>query len=361
MEARVRLMALTYRTGPYVATLVAIFFSVVIHAQPNPYQRVEAPNPPLHLNDGRWGEMIQVRVGPRDNVYVYHRCFKVVLGDPNVAPGHSDGLTANCLGRWSGYPPILKFSPEAEFLAGFGTGLVGRPHGFNVDHEGNMWITDVALIPEEMGGVVHKLNPSGDLVMTLGQPGVVGQDRETFNRPASVAIAENGDIFVADGEGPNNRIVKFAPDGTYLMEWGNSGSGPGEFSTPHDLAIDSEGRLFVGDRGNSRIQIFEPDGTYVDEWTHFGRPSGIFINRATDTLYATDSTSNSSTNSGVRRGIYIGSAQTGELQYFIPDPDLELADQTRISGASGISSSADDTVIYAADVAPWQLRKYVRR
>ena len=361
MEARVRLMALTYRTGPYVATLVAIFFSVVIHAQPNPYQRIEAPNPPLHLNDGRWGEMIQVRVGPRDNVYVFHRCFKVVLGDPNVAPGHSDGLTANCLGRWSGYPPILKFSPEGEFLAGFGTGLVGRPHGFNVDQEGNMWITDVALIPDEMGGVVHKLNPSGDLVMTLGKPGVVGQDRETFNRPASVAVGENGDIFVADGEGPNNRIVKFAPDGTYLMEWGNTGSGPGEFSTPHDLAIDSEGRLFVGDRGNSRIQIFEPDGTYVDEWTHFGRRSGIFINRATDTLYATDSTSNSGTNSGVRRGIYIGSAQTGELQYFIPDPDLELADQTRISGASGISSSADDTVIYAADVAPWQLRKYVRR
>ena len=361
MEARVRLMALIYRTGLYVATVVAIFFSAVTHAQPNPYQRVEAPNPPLHLNDGRWGEMIQVRVDPGDNVYVFHRCFKVVLGDPNVAPGHSDGLTANCLGRWSGYPPILKFSPEGEFLAGFGTGLVGRPHGFNVDQEGNMWITDVALIPDEMGGVVHKLNPSGDLVMTLGQPGVVGQDRETFNRPASIAIAENGDIFVADGEGPNNRIVKFAPDGTYLMEWGNSGSGPGEFSTPHDLAIDSEGRLFVGDRGNSRIQIFNPDGTYVDEWTHFGRPSGIFINRATDTLYATDSTSNSGTNSGVRRGIYIGSAQTGELQYFIPDPDLELADQTRISGASGISSSADDTVIYAADVAPWQLRKYVRR
>ena len=361
MEARVRLMALIYRTGLYVATLVAIFLSAVTNAQPNPYQRVEAPNPPLHLNDGRWGEMIQVRVGPRENVYVYHRCFKVELGDPNVAPGHSDGLTANCLGRWSGYPPILKFSPEGEFLAGFGTGLVGRPHGFNVDHEGNMWITDVALIPDEMGGVVHKLNPSGDLVMTLGKPGVVGQDRETFNRPASVAVGENGDIFVADGEGPNNRIVKFAPDGTYLMEWGNSGSGPGEFSTPHDLAIDSEGRLFVGDRGNSRIQIFNPDGTYVDEWTHFGRPSGIFINRATDTLYATDSTSNSGTNSGVRRGIYIGSAQTGELQYFIPDPDLELADQTRISGASGISSSADDTVIYAADVAPWQLRKYVRR
>ena len=343
------------------ALLISIAFSPAVGAQPNPYQRVDAPHPPPHLNGGRWGEMIQVRVGPEGNVYVYHRCFKVVLGDPNVAPGHSDGLTADCLGRWSSYPPILKFSGTGDFIEGFGMGLVGRPHGFSVDHEGNMWLTDVALIADEMGAVVHKLNPAGELVMTLGKPGIVGQDQETFNRPASVAVAENGDIFVADGEGPNNRIVKFSSDGRYLREWGTTGSEPGQFSTPHDLAIDSQGRVFVGDRGNSRIQIFEPDGTLVDEWTHFGRPSGIYVNRATDTLYATDSTSNASTNPGVRRGIYIGSARTGQLDYFIPDPDLEVADQTRISGASGITSSHDDSVIYAADVAPWQLRKYARR
>ena len=344
-----------------VACLTSAVLVTAAEAQPNPYERVDAPVPPPHLNDGRWGEMIQVRVGPEGNIYVYHRCFKVVLGDPNVAPGHSDGLTANCLGRWSGYPPVLKFSPTGAFIDAFGAGLVGRPHGFSVDHEGNMWLTDVAVIPGEMGAVVHKLDPAGELVMTLGRLGTVGQDRETFNRPASVVVAENGDIFVADGEGPNNRIVKFSSAGRYLTEWGTTGSGPGQFSTPHDLAIDSQGRLFVGDRGNSRIQIFEPDGTFVAEWRNFGRPSGIYINRATDTLYATDSTSNSSTNPGVRRGIYIGSARTGELQYFVPDPDLELADDTRISGASGITSSHDDSVIYAADVAPWQLRKYQRR
>ena len=340
---------------------VGLLLPILSSAQTNPYRLAEAPNPPPHLNDGRWGEMIQVRVGPEENVYVYHRCFKVVLGDPLVAPGHSDGLTANCLGRWSGYPPILKFSPEGTFLAGFGAGLVGRPHGFNVDHKGNMWITDVALTPGEMGAVVHKIDPEGELLMTLGQPGITGQDQYTFNRPSSVIVAENGDIFVADGEGPNNRIVKYAANGDYLLEWGTSGSGSGEFSTPHDLAMDSQGRLFVGDRGNSRIQIFEQDGTFVDAWSNFGRPSGIYINKATDTLYSTDSTSNENTNPGTRRGIYIGSARTGDLQYFIPDPDLGLADQTRISGASGISSSHDDTVIYAADVAPWRLRKYEKQ
>ena len=166
---------------------------------------------------------------------------------------------------------------------------------------------------------------------------------------------------MADGEGPNNRIVRFSSDGRYLMEWGTTGSGPGQFSTPHDLAIDSQGRVFVGDRGNSRVQIFEPDGTFLEEWSHFGRPSGIYINRATDTLYVTDSTSNSSIKPGGGRGIYIGSARTGALTAFIPDPDLALADHTRISGASGITASHDDSVIYAADVAPWQVRKYERR
>lgn len=340
--------------------LMCLLFTVGVAAQTNPYQAVDAPSPPPHLNGGEWGEMIQVRVGPAGNVFVYHRCFKVVLGDPNVAPGHSDGLSANCFGRWSGYPPILKFSPAGEFLDGFATGLIGRPHGFSVDHEGNMWLTDVSLIENEMGAVVLKLSPAGELLLTLGIPGVVGEGRDRFNRPASVAVAANGDIFVADGEGPNNRIVKFAADGSYLSEWGTTGSGPGQFNTPHDLAIDSLGRLFVGDRGNNRVQIFEPDGTFVQQWTQFGRPSGIYINRATDTLYVTDSTSNSTSNPGVKRGIYVGSAITGEVEYFIPDPDLELANQTRISGASGISSSHDDSVIYAADVAPWRLRKYVK-
>ena len=222
-----------------------------------------------------------MRIGPEGNVYVFHRRFKVVLGDPNVAPGHSDGLSANCFGRWAVHPPILKFAPTVIFT----------------------W------------------------------------------RMARVPITASS---------------CFRADGTYTGEWGTTGSGPGQFNTPHDIAIDSRGRVFVGDRGNSRVQIFEADGTFIEQWRNFGRPSGIFINRETDTLYVTDSTSNSTNNPGVKRGIYIGSARNGEVNYFIPDPDLELADLTRISGASGITASADDAVIYAADVAPRQLRKYMR-
>jgi DNA-binding beta-propeller fold protein YncE len=254
----------------------------------------------------------------------------------------------------------LKFAPSGEFLASFGVGLVGRPHGFSVDHEGNMWVTDVALVPDQMGAVVTKLSPEGEVLMTLGTPGVTGQGPDTFNRPSAVAVAPNGEIFVMDGEGPNNRVVKFTREGRFIKEWGTTGSEPGNFSTPHDVAIDSRGRVFVGDRGNGRIQIFDSDGNFLDQWSNFGRPSGIYINRDTDVLYVTDSQSNSSNNPGFRRGIYIGSAITGEVTYFIPDPDLANADRTRISGASGVAADATDTIVYAADVAPWRLRKYIR-
>jgi DNA-binding beta-propeller fold protein YncE len=223
-----------------------------------------------------------------------------------------------------------------------------------------MWVTDAAVVPGEMGSVVTKLSPRGEVLMVLGTPGVTGRGRDTFDQPTGVAVAPTGEIYVTDGEAGNDRVVKFASDGRYLTEWGTFGSGPGQFDNPHDIVVDARGRVFVADRGNGRVQIFDGDGRFLDQWTNFGRPSGIFINRSTDVLYSTDSQSNARNNPGVLRGIYVGSAVTGVITDFIPDPDLEWADRTRISGASGIAANSTDTVIYAADVAPFRLRMYVR-
>jgi hypothetical protein len=83
--------------------------------------------------------------------------------------------------------------------------------------------------------------------------------------------------------------VKFSADGTYLEEWGKKGSGRGELGEPHTVAMDSRGRLFVGDRENNRIVIYDQDGNVLDEWRQFGRPSGIFITRD-DRIYVAEST-----------------------------------------------------------------------
>src|SRR2546423_5174268 len=105
--------------------------------------------------------------------------------------------------------------------------------------------------------------------MTLGTAGMTGETEKTFNMPSDVLVAPNGDIFVADGhaDGSNARIVKFTKNGKFIKAWGKEGKGPSEFSETHSLAMDSKGRLFVGDRrNNNRIQIFDQDGKVLEEW-----------------------------------------------------------------------------------------------
>jgi peptidylamidoglycolate lyase len=104
-----------------------------------------------------------------------------------------------------------------------------------------------------------------------------GLDGSHFNQPTDVAIAPNGDFYVADGYG-NNRVAKFAPDGKYLFDFGHKGSGPGEFDTPHGITLDGAGRVYVADRGNARVQIFDANGKYIAEWKseEIGRPWDIY-------------------------------------------------------------------------------------
>ena len=172
--------------------------------------------------------------------------------------------------------------------------------------------------------------------MTLGQKGVAGRDRTTFTKPTAVAVAPNGDIFVADGHGPDgsNRIVRFDRNGRYVTEWGSTGNQAGQFQEPHAVAVDSQGRVFVGDRGNNRTQIFDADGKHLATWTQFGRPSGLYID-ANDVLYSTDSQSDADRNPGFRRGVYIGSVRDGRVTRFIPDPLPNSMAETVTTDAMG--------------------------
>ena len=172
------------------------------------------------------------------------------------------------------------------------------------------------------GQQVFKFNQDGKVLLTLGRAGVAGTGPDTFNRPSDIFIAPNGDIFIGDGHGgdTNARIVKYSKDGKFIKTWGTKGSARGEFDTPHALAMDSKGRLFVGDRGNSRIQIFDQNGTFLEEWKQFGRPSGVYIDK-NDMLYVADHQSDEKTNPGFERGIRIGSARDGKVTAFIRDPD----------------------------------------
>ena len=189
--------------------------------------------------------------------------------------------------------------------------------------------------------------------MTLGTAGVKGDGPDTFNTPSDVLVAPNGDIFVADGHGGdmNDRIVKFTREGTFIKAWGTKGSGPGEFNNTHSLAMDSQGRLFVGDRANLRIQIFDQDGQFLEEWLQFGAPSEVFIDE-NDVIYVADSISGERTNPGCKRGIRIGNAKDGTVTAFIPDPDPNGSDELVVA--------APDGTLYSGLTIGRAVRKYVK-
>ncbi len=345
------------RVGPTLVAVVAMVAAsaVAAEAQPNPYRLVENwAQLPTSMNGGKWGEVIGVKPDPAGNIWVLHRCFAVL-------PAGS----ATCVGR-DDMPPIMKFDTSGKLLESWGQGMLAFPHGFHIDHDGNVWATDanrhetvLGMPAKGRGHQVFKFDPHGKVLMTLGKAGVAGKGPDTFDQPTDVATAPNGDIFVTDGHGTNNRVVKFSKEGRYIKEWGKTGAGPGEFNQPHALDFDPQGRIYVADRSNSRIAIFDQDGNFIDAWKQFGRPSGLFI--APDgTIYVTDSQTNARTNPGRKRGIFIGSIKDGLVTAFIPDPEVELQDNSNISGASGVTADAMGNV-YAADVAPHNVRKYVKR
>ena len=187
--------------------------------------------------------------------------------------------------------------------------------------------------------------------MTLGTRGGAAAPGY-FYQPNDVLVAPNGTIFVSEGHGgANSRILKFSKDGKLLKTWGTKGSGDGQLDGPHALAMDSRGRLFVGDRSNNRIVIFDQEGRQLDVWRQFSRPSGIYIDKK-DMLYSTDSESNKTQNPGFKRGIYIGSAKDGKVTAMIPDPDPN-------GTGEGVAADADGN-IYGALTAGQALKQYVK-
>ena len=137
---------------------------------------------------------------------------------------------------------------------------------------------------------------------------------------------------------------------------GKTGSGPGDFNAPHSIAIDSRGRLFVGDRNNNRIEIFDQDGRYLDSWRQFGRPSGILILKD-DTIYVADSESWGKEEPGWKKGIRIGNARTGKVNFFIEDMESTTEEH---SGAEGVGVDAAGNV-YGAVVRRQMLEVHIKQ
>lgn len=212
------------------------------------------------LPEGRvLGSAAGVAVNGKDEVFVFHRA-----GRTWSEPLPTDPITASTIAVFDGQ--------TGRLLREIGAGVFAMPHGISVDRDGNLWATDVALHQ------VIKLATDGRVLMTLGTRGEPEDDGRHFNRPTQVGFAADGTILVADGY-RNTRIARFSADGRFLGQWGTPGKGPGQFNTPHGIAIDAAGKVYVADRNNDRVQVFSPEGQLLAIWAspQIGRPYGIAL------------------------------------------------------------------------------------
>jgi sugar lactone lactonase YvrE len=302
---------------------------------PNPYK---VQDKWAQLPAGRtMGQAIKVQVDHSDgkSIWVFDRCGSNECTSSMVAP-------------------IEKFDSSGAFQKAFGADKFAVPHGFYVDRDGNVWAGD-QIARNGKGADLIKFSPEGVALMTLGKPGMPGNGPGYLSAVSAVVVAPNGDIYIADGHGTgtNDRIVKFSKDGKLITAWGKHGKGPGEFDTPHGIALDSAGRVYVGDRANNRIQIFDPDGKFIAEWKQFGRPSDVAIGKD-DMIYVADSQSDEKTNPGFKQGIRIGSAKDGKVIAFIPQLSAEVGSPEGV----GVDDAGN---VYASWVVKTAVRRFVKQ
>jgi sugar lactone lactonase YvrE len=314
---------------------------------PNPFANMARPWGTLP-GGLEWGQVSAVAIdGDGRHVWIADRCG-----------------ASSCTG--SDREVVMKMDPSGAVAQSFGSGMFIRPHGVFVDPENNVWVTDhqnarpeqLAEFPSAagIGQQVFKFSQAGEVLLALGTAGEPGDPPERLNNPTDVIIAPNGDIFVTEGHSnanPPGRISKFSADGTFIKTFGSFGEGPGQFRTPHGMAFDSQGRLFVADRGNNRVQVFDQEGNFLQELRQFGRPNDVFIDED-DTMYVIDSESGEEDNPGYLRGIYVGNARTGDVTGYIPPHASNAPEGTH---GEGVAVDADGN-LFVAEVSVRGITRY---
>jgi peptidylglycine monooxygenase len=207
-----------------------------------------------------WGEtppgitidvVSQVAADSRDNVYVVQRID----------------------------PPVIVFDRDGGYLRSWGSGVIADAHGIFITPD------DLVLIVDRDAHQVLGFSPDGELVMTIGERHRP-RFQLPFNHPCDVAVAADGEIYVCDGYA-NSVIHRFAADGSWISTWGEPGSGPGQFTTPHAIWVMADDRVLVADRENNRIQVFDREGVYLTEWGDHYHAMDIYVDPE-GSIYVTD-------------------------------------------------------------------------
>jgi DNA-binding beta-propeller fold protein YncE len=172
---------------------------------------------------------------------------------------------------------LLEFAPDGKFLREIGHNLYAWSfaHTVKIDKDDNIWAADKG------SDMVIKFNPEGRVVLVFGRKQEASDEGTEplkhvkpplppidglFRQVTDVAWDSAGNTFISDGY-VNSRIAKVDKDGNWLKSWGEPGDQPGQFNTPHSIAVDAQNHIYVADRGNRRIQVFDTEGKFLRQFT----------------------------------------------------------------------------------------------
>ena len=203
------------------------------------------------------GEASGVAVNSKKHIFVFSR---------GNTTGPAYGATAS---------QLLEFGPDGKYLREIGHNLYAwsYAHTVRIDKYDNIWAVDKG------SDMIIKFTPDGRVSMVFGRkkeasdegaepwkhpnPPLPARDGQ-FRQPTDVTWDTQDNIFISDGY-INSRVAKYDKNGDWVKQWGDRGREQGQFNTPHSIAADAKGNIYVADRGNRRIQVFDPEGTVVRE------------------------------------------------------------------------------------------------
>lgn len=206
-----------------------------------------------------FGEVAGVAVNSAHHVFVFSR---------GNSTGPAYGATS---------AQLLEFSPDGKFLREIGHNLYAwsYAHSVKIDRESNIWVADKG------SDMVVKFTPAGRVAMVFGRKQEASDDGTgplkhvrpplppvdgLFRQVTDIAWDSAGNTYISDGY-INSRVAKFDRNGNWIKSWGEPGDQPGQFNTPHSIAIDAQNQVYVADRGNRRIQVFDTDGNFLRQIT----------------------------------------------------------------------------------------------
>jgi hypothetical protein len=283
------------------ATLVA---TMPLSAQnAAPVLNFDSASNPLALPDDVYlGEVGGVATNSRGDIFVYTRTGHPTLSMATARPFVHGGSR------------LFQFDRNGKYTREIGQGVYGFLFAaqVRVDPQDNLWVVD------EMSAMVMKFDPQGRVAFLLGRkaeaiqnppraggpgggggeggggrgsgPPGAGPQQDLFNRPTDVAWDAQGNIFVADGRGTNQRVAKFSKDGVFVKSIGQRGNAQGQFASVDSIAVDAQGNLYVADAGSMRIQVFDNNGTFKSEIKNVGNAQAICITPgANQVMYVSNS------------------------------------------------------------------------